>query len=173
MEREKTCCFTGHRPQALGWKQKEPDLRRILMEERLALEVERAYQLGYRHFITGMARGSDLLAAEAVLRAKLLHPDIRLEAAVPCKDQTQHWTPAELAQYERILAQCDQAPDYLPDYDEGCMMRRNRYMVAKSSRIIAVYNGRTNGGTKKTLLLAVEEGLDIVILDPEDPMRGA
>ncbi|MCD8086425.1 MAG: DUF1273 domain-containing protein [Clostridiales bacterium] len=173
MEREKTCCFTGHRPQNLGWKQTEPDLRRVLMEERLALEVERAYLQGYRHFITGMARGSDLLAAEAVLRAKFLHPDIWLEAAVPCKDQSRRWPRAEQERYERILARCDQTPACLPDYDEGCMMRRNRYMVEQSSRIIAIYNGRSGGGTKKTLLMAVEAGLDIIILDPEDPMEGA
>lgn len=171
MERERTCCFTGHRPRGLPWHQDEKDLRCILTRERLALEVERAYQLGYRQFLCGMAQGIDLMAGETVIKAKYLHPDIRLEAAIPCRNQTNRWSAADKVRYEEILSQCDVVPQFLPEYTPECMMRRNRYMVLQSSRLIAVYDGISGGGTKNTVLLAMEEGLDIVLIDPSEPEK--
>ena len=48
------------------------------------------------------------------------------------------------------------------------MMRRNRYMVDRSGRLIAVYNGVPKGGTYQTLLYAMKKGLVTHILDLED-----
>ena len=60
VEREHTCCFTGHRPNKLPWGSNEGDPRCLALKERLAREVEAAYDKGYRHFISGMALGCDL-----------------------------------------------------------------------------------------------------------------
>ena len=46
-------------------------------------------------------------------------------------------------------------------------MRRNRYMVDHSARIIAVYNGVPRGGTDQTLLYAMRRGLGTHILPLE------
>ena len=48
------------------------------------------------------------------------------------------------------------------------MMRRNRYMVDRSSRLIAVYNGVPKGGTFQTLAYAMKKGLTIHTIDLED-----
>ena len=48
------------------------------------------------------------------------------------------------------------------------MLRRNRYMVDRSVRLIAVYNGVPKGGTFQTLQYAMKKGLSIHILDLED-----
>ena len=53
-------------------------------------------------------------------------------------------------------------------YDKGCMLRRNRYMVDRSSRLIAVYDGLL-GGTMYTVSYAMKQGLKVVLLDPEEP----
>ena len=65
--RERTCCFTGHRPEKLpwGWDEEDPRCRRL--KEKLRDAVETAYEEGMRHFICGMARGCDFYFAEAVL----------------------------------------------------------------------------------------------------------
>lgn len=133
------------------------------------MEIERAYQLGYRHFLCGMAMGTDLMAGEAVAAAKALYPDILLEAAVPCENQTRRWPREAAERYRALLAQCDVVPEQFLPYTEDSMMRRNRYMVEASSRIIGVYDGHSGGGTRNTLILALRAGLDVVLIDPEHP----
>ena len=53
-------------------------------------------------------------------------------------------------------------------YDRFCMMRRNRYMVDRSARIIAVYDGTPRGGTAQTLAYALRKQLETDILTLED-----
>lgn len=165
--RTQTCCFTGHRPQHLPWHHNLSDPRCIAVKELLRREIEAAYQNGYRRFICGMARGSDLMAGELVAEAKACHPDIVLEAAIPCEGQTHGWTKAEVARYQALLTQCDIVPAYLPTYDKTSMMRRNQYMVEESSLIIAVFSG-TPGGTRNTLAFALQNGLRAIMIDPEE-----
>ena len=47
------------------------------------------------------------------------------------------------------------------------MMRRNRYMVDRSARVIAVYDGIPKGGTAQTLAYALRRGLETDILEIE------
>ena len=47
------------------------------------------------------------------------------------------------------------------------MARRNRYMVDRSSLLIAVYDGQPHGGTLNTLTYAMGHGVETVILDVE------
>ena len=168
MDKEKTCCFTGHRPDKLPWGEREEDPRCLRLKGRLAQEVEEAYASGLRRFISGMARGCDLYFAEAVLALREYHGDVTLECARPCETQADSWPEAERARYRAILDQCDYETLVQHHYDRFCMMRRNRYMVDRSRRLIAVYNGAPKGGTCQTLLYAMKKGLDTVILDLED-----
>ena len=107
MEREHTCCFTGHRPDKLPWGTGEQDPRCLALKARLDEALERAYLAGCRHFICGMARGSDLYFAEAVLALRELHPEITLEGARPCETQADGWPLAERNRYFGILERCD------------------------------------------------------------------
>ena len=171
MEREKSCCFTGHRPQNLPWGKHEEDLGCRKTREALALAIEYAYQDGYRFFYCGMARGIDLMAAELVLHSKQFHPDIMLIAAVPCPGQTKGWSMAEIQRYCDILEQCrsEHIQILSPSHTAQCMMERNRYMVDNSQRVIAVYNGNASGGTAYTISYALHQCLEIVMIDPNDP----
>ena len=167
MEREHTCCFTGHRPDKLPWGTREDDPRCRALKDSLKEALERAYQAGCRHFICGMARGSDLYFAEAVLALRELHPEITLEGARPCETQADGWPQSERNRYFGILDRCDYETLVQHHYDRGCMMRRNRYMVDRANRIIAVYDGVPQGGTAQTLLYALRQGLETDILRPE------
>jgi hypothetical protein len=40
-----------------------------------------------------MAQGSDLYFCEAVLALRRVHPDVVLEAAIPCPEQADGWAP--------------------------------------------------------------------------------
>ena len=52
----------------------------------LAKEIATALKQGKRTFITGMARGSDIYAAELVLEYRAQYPDIHLVCALPHPD---------------------------------------------------------------------------------------
>lgn len=167
MERESTCCFTGHRPDKLPWGEQETDPRCLALKRRLAECLEKAVQKGCRHFICGMARGADLYFAEAVLALRKEKPQITLEGARPYEAQADSWPERDRRRYWAILDQCDYETLVQHRYDRGCLARRNRYMVDRSSRIIAVYNGVPQGGTAQTLLYALRQGLETDILSPE------
>ena len=78
----KTCAFTGHRPQSLPFGFDESDKRcaslKSVMRDQIVALIENE---GVTHFITGMALGVDMYAAEIVLDLKSKYPHITLESA--------------------------------------------------------------------------------------------
>ena len=103
MGEEITCCFTGHRPHRLPWHEGELDPRCQRFRAELDRQVAMAYDRGYRHFISGMAQGGDLMFCEAVLKLREAHPDVVLEAAVPYPGQADRWKAAQQERYRRLL----------------------------------------------------------------------
>ena len=167
MDREHSCCFTGHRPDKLPWGTDERDPRCAALKLRLTAALHSAYSAGFRHFICGMARGSDLYFAEGVLALRQERPDVTLECARPCESQADSWPAAERQRYQSILDRCNFETLVQHHYDRFCMIRRNHYMVDHSSRIIAVYDGVPKGGTAQTLAYALKNGLVCDIISPE------
>ena len=160
-----SCSFTGHRPEKLPWGDNEHDPRCLALKDSLREMVEKAYADGYRHFICGMARGCDTYFGEEVLRLRRRVQDITLEAAIPYEGQADHWPPADRLRRQRLLNQCDLETVVQHHYTKGCMLRRNRYMVDRSSLLIAVYDGTPKGGTMNTLAYALRQGVETIILD--------
>jgi uncharacterized phage-like protein YoqJ len=167
MERAQTCTFTGHRENKLPWGADETDPRCLRLKQRIADAVEAVYHSGIRHYICGMATGCDMYFAEAVLALRAEHPDVTLEAAIPCEGQSSRWTAEQRRRYDRAVAECDFCTVIQRDYSPDCMLRRNRYMADSSAVLIAAYNGRP-GGTQSTLLYALRQGLQIIELPLEE-----
>lgn len=153
--RQKTCCFTGHRqiPQ-----DKANDLRK-----KLDAVIEKLADEGITTFVSGGALGFDIMAAKAVLRAKEKHPGLRLIMAIPCRDQHAGWHFKEKNEYEEILKVADDIYCLNEKYCIGCMHQRNRFMVKNSSVCVAFFDG-SRGGTAHTVNLAKEDGLCIINL---------
>ncbi len=131
----------------------------------MADALREAYDRGYRHFVCGMARGCDLYFAQQVLELRAQFDDVTLEAARPYEKQAVAWPYEEQERYQAILDQCDYESLVQQNYDKGCLMRRNRFMVDKSSLIIAAYDGKPQGGTASTVLYALRQKLEIKILE--------
>lgn len=166
MDREHTCCFTGHRPEKLPWGCDEDDLRCLSLKERIAAALEEAYAAGMRHFICGMALGADFYFCEAVLALRERYGDLTVEAAIPCEEQAAHWREADRQRYFSLVERCDFETMVQHHYDRGCMLRRNRYMVDRSAMLIAAYDGLM-GGTMYTIQYAMKKGLEVNIIDIE------
>jgi len=104
----KTYVFTGHRLQHLPFGMNENDERCVRLKEILKEEIINLIEAeNVTHFITGMALGVDLYAAEIVLDLKARYPNITLESAIPCETQAVKWSMAQRERYYNIAAQCD------------------------------------------------------------------
>lgn len=160
-----TCCFTGHRPNKLPWKYNENGELFEDIKFKLKTEILNMISRGYRHFISGMALGIDILCAELILEFKRKGYKINLECAVPCNNQTERWKLNQIQRYENIIAKADKVT-YVSKckYYNGCMQKRNKYMVDNSNTIIAVYNGE-KGGTQQTIKYAEMQNLDVIIIE--------
>ena len=161
-----SCCFTGHRPMKLPWGMNEKDPRCVDLKLELAARLEGIYQMGYRHFICGMALGCDMYFAEAVLALREQHPDTRLEAVIPFADQPGRWKETERRRYNSLIDRADSLTILQTAYTPDCMMRRNRYMVDHAGLLLACFDGRP-GGTMNTILYAERAGLQVICVDIE------
>ena len=166
MEFGKSCCFSGHRPAKLPWKYDERDQRCIEFKDRLFSVIGAVYDSGISHFICGMALGCDIYCAEAVIKLKEMHGDITLEAAIPYSGQADNWGEYNRRRYERILSLCDKTTVIQESYSPSCMMRRNRYMVDRSSVLVACYDGKP-GGTWNTIRYAMDKDVEVIQLPTE------
>ena len=149
MGTEKTCCVTGHRDIP---EEKMDRIQKLLCQEILA-----AIEDGYTHSISGFAAGADLLFADIVAELKEIYP-ITLEAAIPYPGRMK--TPDKT--FQRLIRYCDTVKIHSDCYFKGCYARRNRYMVDQSHRILAVYDGRTTGGTAATMRYAADKEVRVV-----------
>ena len=149
-------CFSGHRNVPFG-KQKE-------LKQRLKSEIAKAYADGFRCFYCGMAMGFDLLAAEAALSLQSELRDLQVIAVVPFRGQSERWSIEAQAKYKTILGMVGDIVVLSERYYNGCLLRRNDYMVCRSSRLIAYYNGLNKGGTFYTVRKSSQSGLNIVNL---------
>lgn len=110
-----------------------------------------------------MAQGCDLYFCEAVLDLRSRHPEVTVEAAIPCPTQAEGWPPDQRERYARLVAACDFETLVSDRYTSSCMQRRDRYMVDHASLLIAAFDG-TPGGTRYTMEYAMRRGLQIVDL---------
>ena len=163
-ERAQTCCFTGHRPMKLPWGMNEDDPRCLMLKAELAARLEGLYALGFRSFLCGMAIGCDMYFAEAVLALREDHPDVRLEAVIPFGDQPGRWNERQRRRYNSLIDRADRVTVLQTVYTSDCMMRRNRWMVERSSVLLACYDGRP-GGTMNTILCAERSGLRVILIE--------
>jgi len=160
-----TCAFTGHRPQHLSFKFDEEAEGAKIIKARLMEEIELAVEDGYTVFISGGALGVDTWAALNVLEYKKQYPFLRIELAIPCIGQESRWSKKDKAMYAYLLDNVDAViRTSRQPYYNGCMRMRNAFMVQRSSRLIAVFNGRY-GGTSQTIDMANERGLNIRFID--------
>lgn len=147
-DRMSTVSFTGHRTYDGS------------AAARLRTVVAELYQRGYRQFLSGMAVGFDLAAAEAVLALRETCPGLRLVAVVPFEGQESRFSAADRERYARVLAVADKRIVVCRCYRRDCYARRNDFLIDHASVVVAWYDGSA-GGTRYTVLRARRCGLEV------------
>ncbi len=123
-QKEKVCCFTGHRPKGLRFGYNEADERCKRLVERLKAEIVKLIEeYGVTHFISGMATGADMYAAELVLKLKEKYPQIALECAIPCENQAENWSEPLRDRYFGIIERSDIETLLQTRYTPDCMKK--------------------------------------------------
>ena len=148
MDKEHTCCVTGHRD--------IPADKIQYVQMQLRQELLQAILSGYTHFISGFAAGVDLIFAGIVADLKHEYP-ITLEAAIPYQDRVK--SPDKT--FQCLLKECDIIKVHTDRYSKSCFMVRNRYMVDCSALVIAVHDSRKSGGTAATISYAHRMNRDV------------
>lgn len=146
------CCFTGHRPEKLNRSEAE-------IKKDLEVAILQAINDGFVTFITGMARGVDIWAGEIVLQLRKQNPNLHLIAASPYEGFESRWSADWQRRYKDILDQADLVRFVCKGYSKACFQIRNEWMVNRSTRVIAVYNGEA-GGTRNTIEYAERDKVE-------------
>lgn len=170
----KTICISGHREKSIVPFMNNPDFKDATVNAvKLLLYkfIDVAVECGYNHFISGLAVGTDLWAADYILRKKKSDSSISLIGAMP------YLRHAELfpSSYRELLRKTELGADRLicvnsnPDIifsrkGKGSELYRDRnyFMVDNASAVIAFFNSGENfSGTAQTLNYARKQNKKI------------
>lgn len=157
IEKKTAVAFTGHRQERITTDRNN-------LFAKLYHTVSELYAQGYTTYLTGMAQGFDLLAAEAVWQFRNdNHADIRLIAVIPFSRQAGRFSPEDKHRYYRIgqVAECVVLSE---NYYTGCFHKRNDYLIENASVIVAYYDGIPQGGTYYTANKAYQMNKEIINL---------
>ncbi|MEG5063149.1 SLOG family protein [Microcoleus sp. B3-A4] len=140
-----TAMITGHRYITNSY--------RVEVDKLIMMAVNQ----GVKKFFTGMALGTDQVAAEIFIYHKL-----KWTAVIPCADQDSLWKPRQQSHYKKLLAQATEQICLYKNYSPGVMQARNAWMVKRSDLCLAVFSGdphNRGGGTATTFKMARDKNL--------------
>ena len=128
----------------------------------LEKQIRTAVADGFVTFLSGMAMGVDLWAAAIVLQLREENPSIHLIACIPWPGFAAKWKEPWKSMYYNTMKKADFRVCISDHYENGVFRKRNEYMIDRSARVIAVFNG-SPGGTKDTLSYAAGKGIEAVV----------
>ena len=162
-ERILSCCFTGYRPQKFPFALSPDDSRYTDFENRLIGKIAELVRNGCLTFITGMAMGFDIVAAECVLSVAdaMKGHAVRLVCSIPFLGQADAYPPEWKNRYNRILSRADQTVLISDKYYRRCYFDRNRFMVDNSDFVLTWFDGSA-GGTKNTIEYAKGKSREVI-----------
>ena len=173
MEKSKTVCFSGYRPEKFAFIFHQGDEAYLALESRIEEAILQAVDDGCTSFICGMAKGFDLVAGSLVVALKESWAeltDLELVAVLPFGGHDYSGEPWRTL-HQMVLNAAGEVITLASKYHPQAYHDRNRYMVDHSSRLICYYDGK-KGGTAYTVKYAGEQGLAIVnVAESESKQR--
>ncbi|KKI51368.1 hypothetical protein CHK_1156 [Christensenella hongkongensis] len=96
-----------------------------------------------------------------VVAKKEMGNNIRLIFALPCKNQDMLWSAEQKRLYRGLLDEADEIIYVSEEYTDGCMKKRNCYMVDRSAHCICAQIYET-GGTAQTVKYAGKKNIKVI-----------
>ena len=161
MNRAKTVCFSGYRPEKFPFPLEAGCDAYINLQAGITRAIGESVIAGYSRFLSGMARGFDLICAAILLEMKEIssvYADIELVAVLPF---TGHGFKGRWGNiHDMILEQVDEVVTLSDRHHRAVYLARNQYMVEQSGRLLCYFDGQL-GGTAHTVRCAIRQGLEI------------
>ena len=149
----KTAFITGHRR-----------ITAAVVRRGINQLTDLAIERGITTFLTGMAIGTDQLAAEVWTTRQLTW-----KAILPCQDQSVLWPFTTQLHYRNLLTKASEIKVLYPKFERGVMQGRNQYLVKNSQLGLAVWNNgcqQGSGGTFLTIQMARKASKPLIIFNP-------
>ena len=155
----KSCCFSGHRTVDFNMSESKT------LKQALSGAICKAINDGFRIFYGGMAHGFDILAAEETIRQRYARQDVELRyiSVLPYNGHEMKTGQDWKKRHKDVLYASDDIITLSEKYHKGCFHVRNQFLIERSTRLIALFNGKP-GGTKFTFNLAVSNNIEIINL---------
>ena len=122
--------------------------------------------LGVTQFLSGMALGVDMWAAQMVVALRKRGHKVRLICVLPCETQADKWAEEYRECYFQLLENADEVLYTNTRYSSTCMYERNKYLALHTDYLLAVYDGVSKGGTAKTVRFAENRGIPVTVIHP-------
>lgn len=161
----KVVAFTGYRPEKLNFTEDPNDLKYQKFRKIQMKVIKRLLELGYKTFISGLARGFDTWTAEDICILKQERKDIRLICAIPYPEQDEKWSNIDKCRRQKIMAVADEAVVVSEKYTEACFFERNRFMVDNADVVVCCYDGKP-GGTSNAVNYALKKDKVVIQINP-------
>lgn len=159
-ERGKTAAFAG--PASEEQSPIECGLLSLAVEN----ELSRSIADGFEVFYFNMLGGTDLLAAETVLKMKAEFPHIKLFCIHPSKEQESGWHPSERLACQHILDMADHVEDANQNRAVKSSYFRSEYMLDRCDRLIAVCNEENRCKAAQIIRYAEMMGVEMRYINP-------
>ena len=165
---KKIACFSGYRPEKFPFPMEADCMAYINLQASITRAIGESVLAGYTLFLSGMARGFDLVCSAILLEMKKMssnYADIELVAVLPFAGHgfKGRWGTI----HDMILEEVDEIVTLASPRCRSAYLERNCYMVDQSSRLICYYDGEL-GGTAHTVRCAVRGGLEVYNLADYD-----
>jgi uncharacterized phage-like protein YoqJ len=161
---ENSICITGHRAKGIKPYRRKPEYQRLTasaVQFMLFRYIDMACEAGFTTFFDGLAPGTDLWAAQYILRKKSQGRNIQLIGVMPFLRHADLFPRQERSLLAEIERGCDQLVITCSDpelvYDKrgagsGLYRDRNYFMADNSSAVIAFLNRDARfSGTQQTV----------------------
>lgn len=178
-----TVCITGHREKGIipyEGKRLYWNITKEAVKCMLGAYIDMALEKGYSSFFSGLAEGTDLWAAEHILKKKQRDSSIRLIGAMPFLRHAERFSEESLALLEKAEKGADEIvlvntdPDAAYPKMTGLYRDRNCFMVENSCVTIAFLNesGSSRGtGTLQTVNYSNRRGRRVCSFSIDDIHR--